>query len=663
MLVLVIDNYDSFTYNLCHLIWQVTGDFPLVRKNDELTIAEVKALAPEAIVLSPGPGHPARERDFGICADVLKSVDLPVLGVCLGHQGIAQCSGAAVLPAVRAMHGLKSFIFHQGAGLFEGIPQGFAAVRYHSFIVAEPLPEELEILAWTGDREIMALRHRSRPFWGVQFHPESIETEHGACLLENFFACARSFTREQRTTQKHFDFYVDPEQAYLSIFAGDRHSYWLDSTRTDSPAGRFSFMGGCSIPGSFLVEYDQPKRQLRLNSVAGCETREEQVFDYLRRELRTRKQSAPSDAPFSGGFVGYLGFELKGDCGYSNVHRSEVPDARLLYSPAVLAFDHVDRTMSLNIAEDSPELLAWADCLEERLKRVPASTSVPGNEIAGPFVPRQSAAGYRSAVQAALAEIAHGESYEVCLTDLLEGPVVRDPLAFYRRLRVANPAPYGAFLRFGDMAVACSSPERFLRVESGRKVTAKPIKGTVPRGVAPEQDKANKAALASSTKDAAEHLMIVDLVRNDLGRVCEPGSVSVPLFREIESYAKVHHMVSTIQGTLRRECNVIDAIQAAFPGGSMSGAPKGRTLEILDRLEAGARGIYSGSIGWLGVNGCCDLNIVIRTAVMTTRKTEIGSGGAIVALSDPDQEREELLLKVEPLLRLLNRNPEASLSG
>ncbi len=189
MQVVLIDNYDSFTWNLAHLVASITGDLPIVVRNDEASVADIQRLQPKALILSPGPGHPATARDFGICTQVLRSdLNLPVLGVCLGHQGIAAFAGAPVVPATQVMHGLTSQIQHCGKDLFQGVPQGFQAMRYHSFIVASPLPLNLELLAWTTTGEVMALRHKAKPFWGVQFHPESIASEYGKQILQNFLA-------------------------------------------------------------------------------------------------------------------------------------------------------------------------------------------------------------------------------------------------------------------------------------------------------------------------------------------------------------------------------------------------------------------------------------------------------------------------------------------
>src|ERR671914_1729538 len=193
MRTLLIDNYDSFTFNLFHLLGEVGGDEPIVVRNDELTWDELAAMPVDNIVISPGPGRPDRERDVGVSVDVLQHAEVPVLGVCLGHQALAHITGGAVGHAPEVMHGRLSPIHHDGRGLFEGIPQGFAAVRYHSLAVGA-VPAALRVTAWTPDDVVMGLEHRTRPLWGVQFHPESISTEHGHMLVRNF----RDLTRERR---------------------------------------------------------------------------------------------------------------------------------------------------------------------------------------------------------------------------------------------------------------------------------------------------------------------------------------------------------------------------------------------------------------------------------------------------------------------------------
>jgi para-aminobenzoate synthetase component 1 len=246
-----------------------------------------------------------------------------------------------------------------------------------------------------------------------------------------------------------------------------------------------------------------------------------------------------------------------------------------------------------------------------------------------------------------------GDCYQVNLSQRLLAPLREHPLDLYGRLRTLNPAPFGAYFDLGDFQILSASPERFLRVTNG-EVETRPIKGTRPRGRTPEEDAALAAELAASPKDRAENVMIVDLLRNDLGRVCEFGSVRVPTLCEVESFRFVHHLVSEVRGKLRPGLGPLDLLAAAFPGGSVTGAPKVRAMEIIAELEPTARGPYCGSLGFVGFDGSMDTNILIRTFTAGRGWVQFPVGGGIVADSDPAREYEETLHKAAGLLRALD---------
>ncbi|WBP91481.1 aminodeoxychorismate synthase component I [Kitasatospora cathayae] len=684
MRTLLIDNYDSYTYNLFHLLGQVNGEEPVVVTNDAVELPDLDGF--DNVVISPGPGHPARARDFGISLDVLRRASAPVLGVCLGHQGLAVSEGGRVVPAPEARHGHVERVTHQGDAFFAGIPREFGAVRYHSLCVAEPLPDDLEPIARAEDGVIMALRHRRLPRWGVQFHPESIETEYGLRMMANFRDLTtaaqgrRSFAvpvvapsapvREQSPAGqrryslqvRELDRAVDTEAAFDALYSGSTNAFWLDSARVERGLSRFSFLGDAAGPLAETVRYRVAERAVVVDGPAPA-VHAGTVFDYLQRESERRVVDAPPlPFDFTGGYVGYFGYELKADCGSKNRHTAETPDAVWLFADRFLAVDHEqDRTYLLALGTDETTRAAAEDWLTgtaevlEGLRTLPEPAPVPAASVE-PFLAKQRA-DYVQDVRASQEYLLQGESYEICLTNVAEVPATDGGWETYRRLRRLNPAPYAAYLHLDGIDVACSSPERFLKITADRVAEAKPIKGTAPRGATPAEDEAARAELVSSAKTRAENLMIVDLLRNDLGRVCELGSVEVPVLMAAESYATVHQLVSTIRGTLKADADTMDCVRACFPGGSMTGAPKLRTLDIIESLEQRARGIYSGSIGYLACNGSADLNIVIRTMVRTGEHWQLGAGGAIVLDSDPDEEYDEMLLKASAPARAL-RAPE-----
>lgn len=689
MRTLIIDNYDSFTFNLYQLVAEVNGRRPLVVRNDQVSWETLRKLDFNNVIISPGPGCPSNERDFGVCRQVILEADVPLLGVCLGYQGLGYLYGGTVQRAPQVMHGRLSQIYHDGSVLFQGIPSPFSAVRYHSLVVEKPLPTALKIIAWTADEILMGLQHQDKPFWGVQFHPESICTEYGAQLLTNFRDLTREFWDGRPARQvfpvglpetlsvvpsgrpspeksthyevhsRKLDFFRDAEDVFIGLYAASPVAFWLDSSLVESGLSRFSFMGDASGPHSFLVSYRADNKELTLSQNCTTTSCKGDLFDFLDCEMNQRycrTDYLPFD--FNCGFVGYFGYELKAGCGGQRAHTSPLPDATFLLADRLIAFDHQECILYLVCLTEkggAKEAEVWFDETEERLCMLPPAPEVEPEGRKEPifFQLSRPKGTYLRDIESCFDEINRGESYEVCLTNHLRTDYRPDPFTLYRTLRKNNPAPYAAFLRFEEMSVVCSSPERFLRINRDRWVESKPIKGTCKRGDTPEQDFLVKEMLRGNEKDRAENLMIVDLLRNDLGMICEVGTVSVPSLMNIETYATVHQMVSTVRGRLCSEIRSVDCVHMAFPGGSMTGAPKRRTMEIIDRLEWEARGVYSGSIGFLSLSGAADLNIVIRTAVISPTELTIGIGGAIVALSDPEAEFDETMLKARALVEAI----------
>ncbi len=696
MKTLLIDNYDSFTFNLFQLIAEVNRVPPIVVRNDHAPWSEIRELEFDNIVISPGPGRPEVPEDFGICRDAIEQTEVPLMGVCLGHQGLSYLFGGEVDYADTVMHGRTSAIHHTGddSGVFADIPNPFTAVRYHSLYV-KSLPEELEKTAWLDDGMIMGVRHKTRPIWGVQFHPESIGTEYGHRLFENFRSLTAAHIKSRgviavpssyrnaddynvvKDTAERFEegarghidgspfkvhyrrlpISVDADDVFFDNFAESCPSYWLDSALVRG-FSRFSYMGDASGPHAEYITYDMHGKSLKVTKQGETSESDESIFPYLDRKLRERQtvvEGLPFD--FNCGYAGYLGYELKGECGTQAPHVANTPDAAFVFGDRVIAFDHEEEIIYLVcLDDDETRAKGWMDLMAERLKNTPKAP--PWSRALHPQPVQQTLRHtpeqYLEQIKASQAQIKKGETYEVCMTNMITNHVRIDPLNTYRALRHSNPAPYATYLNFPEVQTLSSSPERFLTIDPYGVVEAKPIKGTRKRGKTTDEDEALYEDLRTNEKDRSENLMIVDLLRNDIGVVCDVGSVHVSNIFAVESYATVHQLVSTIRGRLRRGVSSVECVKASFPGGSMTGAPKKRTMEIIDRLEGGPRGIYSGSMGFFGLNGSTDLNIVIRTIVCANDTVTVGVGGAIVDLSDPQDELDEMILKSQALVHALS---------
>jgi para-aminobenzoate synthetase component 1 len=448
---------------------------------------------------------------------------------------------------------------------------------------------------------------------------------------------------------------------------------FLDSATDPTHLGRYSFLA--ADPATAV----RSKGQLTQQLVAGRWIRVGgDPLDHVRALLAPHAPPpGPGLPPFQGGAAGYLGYDWASTLERLPRPRYDdlaIPDVVLGLYDWVVAWDRGSRRAWI-ISTGLPETgAAGSRRAADRLAvvRQRLAGAAPAARLASRPPPRRASAapsypvpdlpglrsnftrsGYTDAVARAIDYVWAGDIFQANLSQRLEAPLVGTPFELYVRLRQRNPAPFAAFLDFGDVVLASSSPERFLRVDAARQVEARPIKGTRPRGTGPEHDAALALALAESDKDRAENVMIVDLLRNDLSRVCRPASVRVPELFALEHYATVHHLVSTVVGELAPQHDAGALLRAAFPGGSITGAPKVRAMQIIAELEPTQRATYCGAIGYWSVTGALDLSIVIRTYLVLGRDVYFQVGGGIVADSDPEQEYRETLDKAGGLVAAL----------
>jgi para-aminobenzoate synthetase len=838
--ILVIDHYDSFTYNLCDMLAQMTIDPPVVVAKDAID-ATAGAMSSffekfDGIVLSPGPGTPEEQPPLSHLA-ITENPDVPIFGVCLGHQLLALAYGATVDRAPVPIHGQDHRIVQKEVedndtkrrqsrerlssppsrypSLFQDLPTSFRVVRYHS-LCAYDLPENLAVTARSSDDVVQAIQHEFYPHYGVQFHPESIGTENGMKLLENFLRVAEQ-CKSDISDRKDDSYsvseaplesnesppalssstvlssdsealsrfrimvhriaapppYLSSLQVFEKYYARQSHAIWLDSSSSHTGRGELDILAAPSRSDD-IIEYHMDDNKSGDGDILS--RLEEELFNVGRYSVTsnnigwvTFKEDEPSlewiqendesnakssyaeNLPFNyrGGFLGFLGYEVRHDTQRylqqleggplnNNILENDtigrtkkldedgdteddcrLPTAAFFLARQSMVYHHPTAEWYLiglvEEVKDIEENLEWMKKIDTDLRLFTnndsskAQTSSASNQRQNlnrpsiEFIPNRPKETYENDIAECHEYIKKGDSYELCLTNQLEARISGTSIStfdLYKIIREVNPAPYSSYFRWNlssrgsnnhqkavdepsstSLAICSSSPERFMSISrqqphpempSYLQAEAKPIKGTCAR-VMPKngvclsdaeirEDDRRARSLELSLKNRAENLMIVDLLRNDMSRVCKTGSVHVSKLMDIESFATVHQMVSTIRGTLSDSCNAIDLLRASFPGGSMTGAPKKRTMEILQELEEDVdRGPYSGSLGYLSVNGCMDMNIMIRSAVVTPaeKKDEwnvsIGAGGAITALSDAEDEYDEMLLKARAVKEAVER--------
>ncbi|BGP04117.1 para-aminobenzoate synthase, (PABA) [Rhodotorula toruloides] len=759
--VLVLDFWDSYTLNVLRLVHQIAAgihfdgeqEWDCTDWQDRVVVLNVDSLSWDSfehdilphidcVVLGPGPGTPHRQADFSWPTRLIQQVGdrVPVFGLCLGLQGLATSFGGTVVEAFSPKHGQISLIRHTAGlndsrSLFTDVPSEFEVVQYNSLVVdPKSLPAELEAIAWTEDAsgadEIMALRHRERPLYGVQFHPESISSTCGARILSNFFHLALDFHAsaspsrhsssnlprhilslstacrpppprpsssnpnlryESRTEKIESDRDWRPQRVFEELVKGRSPlgEVWLDSARPTAlpqyahlfaPQATFAYSVASH---SLLIRDAAASRQVHLPAAATFFTTISDAQQALQHATHDSRPDGCPPCPV--GFVGSIGYEMKDVTlplsarPRSRLYEDDKPEAVLAFADRVLSYSYDSGewfASGLVVTAQRPEEAddptsglgaerkewdGWLSTIRQTLAstppRTPSQTPAP---LPTDFAPDQSRSSYMESIELARQSIIAGNAYELCLTTQFrstlpaDSPLVADPYPLYLQLRATNPAPYSAYfyLLSSDFTLLSSSPERFIRIDRDGRADMKPIKGTVRRALDDfVEDERRKQALEADTKERAENLMIVDLIRNDLLASCTVESVEVPKLMKVETYQTVHQLVTTVVGQLGKGVAPFEAMARAFPPGSMTGAPKLRSLQLLDELERQVpRGAYSGVFGYLAVDGSSDWSVVIRTLVKRGRELTLGAGGAITHLSDPAKEWEEVLTKVDAVL-------------
>jgi len=438
--------------------------------------------------------------------------------------------------------------------------------------------------------------------------------------------------------------WVDPESVLTAVSTGRDRVFWLDGGGAREWSGRLSYLGWLE-PGEPSLTYDAATRTVLEHDGGTSRVVGDDIFAVLAERTAPGAPGPGGGIGGFGGWVGYLGYACRPDlparlepARAREPAAAVVPDAMWMRVGRYAVFDHLARTVRLHGIDALPPPVPASVSMSRAATR-PVTQRGPSYDI------------YRQAFDRVQEELHAGNTYETNLTYRVEVDSDIDPVRMYLRLRRLNRAPYAAFLRHSGVSVLSSSPERFATLGRDRVLETRPIKGTTERSDDPATDRRNRDLLRTDPRFRAENLMIVDLLRNDLSTVCEVGTVEVPDLMHVESYARVHQLVTTIRGRLRPDVSGVRAVEALFPAGSMTGAPKLRTMQIIAEVESTPRGVYAGALGWVGDDGRADLGVVIRSLVHHGSTYSLGTGGGVTVRSDPRTEFAESRWKTERLLQ------------
>lgn len=794
--LLFLDAHDSFSNNITSLLTTLLNAdvhiLPIDPANPALSLSSPgfhQTFAQElshydAVICGPGPGNPENPQDVGLIARVWE-YDVPVLGVCLGFQSLA-CAFGGKVKRVKGggLHGMVRRVRHDGADVFVGVEDGVEVVLYHSLCVEIPEGRrELEELAWVeqdGERICMAVRHKTKPFWGVQYHPESVCTaKEGERVILNWFEQAMRWNEEQGRVVNHGEELLAQPSIRASLLSGiqdgardhggniapdagfkyttipipesmdvvdimellddgDEEVILLDSSNANLPApvddkadvrGRYSIMALAKRESVHVTHHTSQNyvelwtpnghgktcvKKVPLAGYGGS------VWGFLADFQNRRRVRAPEglDTPFVGGFMGFVTYEQGlEDIGVEISARAhERPDVCLVWVTKSLVVDHRKGVMHIQRLLDAVDCYypKWMEETIEQLEK-PRSDWKPRDKALDAVsgkpegvddktyadqatsdwgLPDQN--DYQGKVRLCQEYIAAGDSYELCLTGQtritrkrskstnrqlhdcgsdVKSLKVPTSWQLFKRMRARQPAPFASYLKLGGVTLVSASPERFLEYDKDGRCSMRPMKGTVRKSdTVSTLEQAEK--ILHVPKEIAENLMIVDLVRHDLHGVCGAGNVQVRDLMKVEEYRDVYQMITVVEGQLplpqhpdsEIRYTGIDVLAASLPPGSMTGAPKKRSCDILQEIEGGQeRSVYSGVVGYMCASGRGDWSVTIRTLFRwdDERDTDdksgngsevwrIGAGGAVTALSTPLGEAEEMFTKLNGPFRTVN---------
>ena len=597
-------------------------------------------------------------------AGILAHPELPVLAIGSGYQQLASSYGHDTLAPAQPVYGQPVAHHHTATGILSGVTNPVELISYHAWRLNAMDPERFDIVAVDDAQAVLVYRVKGTNHWGLHCDPAALQSTAGAQILQHFLALAPTSSSDsseplpipaaQRIPvfTRQVAGQLDTEGTFGVLQQHATAAFWLDSAAAHLGQGQTTIMGTNSGALSQTIRWDVATNRLDIAQDGQQTTITANVLDYLQEHRWTPEQSLEVEG-FTGGWVGYLGYEAKQATmtGHTNVHQAATPDAYWIKPQAFVRYDHRGHLTTLVAYGDE----ALLDALQAALVFGSREHSQPKqhHSISGRW--RLTAQEYQQRAADIQTLLNDGEAAGICLTDTYQlEDYSGDALALYSRLRVNNPAPYAGYLRFNtfddELEILCASPEKFLKVDRDGRVESKPIKGTVARSNEPDLDAQIAQQMAEDPKIQSENLMITDLLRDDLAKVTQPGSVAVPKLMAVESFATVHQLVTTVTGRLRQHIPVVEAVKAVFPGGSMTGAPKRFSVETLEQFETGPRGIYSGAMGWLGDDNTAELNVVIRSMIINAGQLSIGAGGAVVVDSDPVAEELEKHLKAQALM-------------